>query len=277
MIGIRHEDKSKWEGRVPLVPEDVKQITDEHGIEFQVQMSPTRAFAAERYRTAGATIADNVAACPLILGVKEIPAECFEPNKTYVFFSHTIKAQPANMPALRRMAELGCTLIDYERIVDDEGRRLVFFGRYAGLAGMIDTLWSLGLRLQHEGIENPFILVQPAHYYDDLEHFKREFATVADEIREKGLPEQITPFVCGFAGYGQVSLGAQAIFDLLPASVVSPADLASVAADTKTCYKVVFHEEHLAKRIDASRPFDLQNTIHSPSFIELASSPTRST
>ncbi len=264
MIGIRHEDKSKWEGRVPLVPDDVKQLADEHGVEFQVQTSPTRAFDAQRYQAAGAAIADNLTACPIILGVKEIPPECFEPNKTYVFFSHTVKAQPANMSALRRMVELGCTLIDYERIVDDEGRRLVFFGRYAGLAGMIDSLWSLGLRLQHEGIENPFSRVRPAHYYDDLEHFKREFASVADEIREKGLPEQITPLVCGFAGYGQVSLGAQAIYDLLPTRVVSPAELACVTADAKTCYKVVFREEHLAERIDASNPFDLQEYYSQP-------------
>ena len=257
MIGIRHEDKSKWEGRVPLVPADVKQLTDEHGIAFQVQNSPTRVFDAQAYQAAGATSADNLDACPIILGVKEIPPERFEPNKTYVFFSHTIKAQPANMPALRRMIELGCTLIDYERIVDDEGRRLVFFGRYAGLAGMIDTLWSLGRRLQHEGIENPFSRVRPAHQYDHLEHFKREFAGVADEIRDQGLPVQITPFVCGFAGYGQVSLGAQAIYDLLPTHTVSPRELAGLAPDSKTCYKVVFHEEHLAERTDAAHPFDL--------------------
>ncbi len=264
MIGIRREDRSKWEGRVPLVPDDVKRLIGDHGLRFQVQASPRRVFREERYRAAGAAIVDDPRDCPIILGVKEIPVDCFEPNKTYVFFSHTIKAQPANMPALRRIVELGCTLIDYERIVDDQGRRLVFFGRYAGLAGMIDTLWALGRRLQHEGIENPFSRVQPAHHYDDLDHFEREFATVADDIRAGGLPEAISPLVCGFAGYGQVSQGAQHIYDLLPVKEISPEELSSVPPAADTCYKVVFHEEHMVARVDASQPFDLREYYQHP-------------
>ena len=35
-------------------------------------------------------------------------------------------------------------LIDYERIVDDKGQRLVRFGRYAGYAGMVDFLHGFG-------------------------------------------------------------------------------------------------------------------------------------
>ena len=44
------------------------------------------------------------------------------------------------------MMELGCTLIDYEKIADENGKRLVFFGKFAGLAGMVDTLWIFGQR-----------------------------------------------------------------------------------------------------------------------------------
>jgi len=264
MIGIRHEDKSTWEARVPLVPAEVKRLIDTHGLRFKVQQSPTRAFPEADYTAAGATVAADLHDCPIIIGVKEIPVEFFEPSKTYVFFSHTIKAQPANMPALRRMAELGCTLIDYERITDEQGRRLVFFGRYAGLAGMIDTLWTLGRRLEHEGIASPFAHLRPAHGYDDLAHFKREFAAVAEEIRTRGLPEELCPFVCGFAGYGQVSQGAQHIYDLLPTKEVAPEELAALPADAHTCYKVVFREEHLVERQDASQPFELQEYYKHP-------------
>ena len=264
MIGIRREDKSRWEGRVPLVPDDVKRLTEEQGVRFCVQSSPIRAFRDEQYRGAGAVLAADLRDCPIIVGVKEIPVDRFEPNKTYVFFSHTIKAQPVNMPALRRMVELGCTLIDYERIVDDQGRRLVFFGRYAGLAGMIDTLWALGQRLRHEGIENPFSRIQPAHRYDDLGCFEREFADVAAEIRTKGLPEALRPFVCGFAGYGQVSQGAQHIYDQLPVKEIAPAELAAVPPEAEVCYKVVFREEHMVEPTDASQPFELQEYYQYP-------------
>ena len=105
MTGIRSEDKSRWEGRAPLVPDDVRRLADEQGLWFCVQRSPIRAFSDDQYRAAGAAVADDLHDCPIILGVKEIPVDRFEPNKTYVFFSHTIKAQPANMPALRRMTE----------------------------------------------------------------------------------------------------------------------------------------------------------------------------
>ena len=37
---------------------------------------------------------------PVILGVKQVPIDLLEPEKTYVFFSHTIKAQEANLPLL---------------------------------------------------------------------------------------------------------------------------------------------------------------------------------
>jgi len=264
IIGIRREDKSNWEGRVPLVPDDVRKLVSEAGLRFHLQKSPIRVFPEQQYADAGAEIVDDLRDCPIIMGVKEIPPECFESNKAYVFFSHTIKAQPANMPALRRMVELGCTLIDYERIVDDQDRRLVFFGDYAGLAGMIDTLWALGRRLEHEGIASPFAQCEPAHRYADLDHFNREIVKVADDIRSNGLPEQLCPFVCGFGGYGQVSQGAQQIYDQLPVEEVLPEELADLPPDRGVCYKVVFREEHMVERIDASSPFKLQEYYQHP-------------
>jgi hypothetical protein len=263
MIGIRREDKSKWEARAPLVPEDVRRLTRDHGLRFQVQAWPGRVFPDGEYRAAGAEVVESLRDCPIILGIKEIPRGCFEAGKAYVFFSHTIKRQTANMPMLQRIVELGCTLIDYERIVDERGRRLVFFGRYAGLAGMIDTLWALGRRLEHEGIENPFTLVRQAHRYDNLEHAKREIGQVGERIRKDGLPAAIQPFICGFAGYGNVSRGAQEIYDLLPVREIAPEELARVAPSPRDCYKVVFREEHMVERVDGGR-FELQDYYGQP-------------
>ena len=38
-------------------------------------------------------------------------------------------------------------LIDYEKMVDKKGKRLVMFGKWAGYAGFIDILHGIGLRL----------------------------------------------------------------------------------------------------------------------------------
>jgi alanine dehydrogenase len=263
-IGIRREDKSRWEARTPLVPADVARYVKEHGIEVVVQTSPHRAFKEAEYQAAGASIADELANCPLIMGIKEIPPEKLEPNKTYTYFSHTIKGQSANMPALRRLMELKCQLIDYEKIVDDRGRRLVFFGTYAGMAGMIDSLWALGQRLQVEGIANPFSRMQQAYHYRDVAHAKEEIAKVGEDIKRHGLPQALRPFVCGFAGYGQVSKGAQEVFDALPIEDVSPKQLASLPPSPHTCYKVVFREEDMVERIEPAPSFDLQEYYKQP-------------
>ena len=269
-IGIRREDKSDWEARVPLVPADVARLAKSEGIGFTVERSPIRAFGEEAYAEAGASIADDLGGCPIILGVKEIPPERFEEGKTYVFFSHVIKGQPENMGMLRRLMSLGCTLIDYEKVTDESGRRLVFFGRFAGMAGMIDTLWALGRRLRQEGIDNDFERIQPAHHYRDLEHVRHELAAVSAFIRSRGLPGALRPFVVGFTGYGKVSQGAQEMYDLLPTEAIEPEELATVPAAAKSCYKVVFDEAHMVRRSDGSSAFELGEYYEHPERYEAA-------
>ena len=146
-IGIRREDKNIWESRTPLTPEQIKELSKDEHIGFIVQKSKTRAYSDNEYEKAGALVQEDLSPSSVVLAIKEIPIEFFQPKKTYIFFSHTIKGQKYNMPMLKRMMDLQCTLIDYEKIVDDKGRRLLFFGNYAGYAGMIDTLWALGQRL----------------------------------------------------------------------------------------------------------------------------------
>ncbi len=111
---------------------------------------------------------EDLSPYPVIFAVKEMPLDFFEPGKTYAFFAHVIKGQPYNMPMLQRMLDLGCNLIDYEKVSDEKGRRLIFFGRHAGIAGMIETLWPLGQRLDWEGIPTPFSQLRHTYEYKDL-------------------------------------------------------------------------------------------------------------
>ncbi|MBI4717148.1 MAG: hypothetical protein HY763_05030 [Planctomycetes bacterium] len=263
-IGIRREDKSDWEARVPLVPADVRRLAREQGVPFRVERSPRRAFPDDAFGQAGAEVVDDLGDCPIVLGVKEIPVPKLRPDRTYIYFSHTIKGQPANMPALNRLRELGCTLIDYERIVDERNVRLVAFGRFAGLAGMIDSLWALGRRLLEEGVDNPFTTLAPAHRYRDLGHVAAEFAKLKRAIAQDGLPPALRPFVCGFAGYGRVFQGAEEIFNQLPFESVAPADLPGLPPRGDVCYKVVFKEEDMVERLDASSPFELREYYEHP-------------
>jgi alpha-aminoadipic semialdehyde synthase len=267
-IGVRREDLYPWERRTPLVPTDARELQEKHGIDVIVQSSAKRVFTEAEYREAGVEVRDSLSDCPIILGIKEIPLAAVEREKTYVFFSHTIKGQPHNMPMLQRLLELGCTLIDHEKVTDDNGRRLVFFGQFAGLAGMIDTLWALGVRLRWEGIPSPFEDVKRALDYPDLAAARRALAGVAARIKDEGLPQAITPLVVGFAGYGNVSRGAQEILDLLPVEETSPHELATLTQRKgrrdRVVYKVVFKEEDLVEPIEQGKGFDLQEYYHHP-------------
>jgi alpha-aminoadipic semialdehyde synthase len=266
-IGIRHEDKYVMERRAPLTPRHVERLIKGKQLDIIVQTSPKRVFTDDEYRQAGARISDNLGECSVILGVKEMPIDFFEPGKTYVFFSHVIKGQPYNMPMLKRMMEMGCNLIDYEKIVDEQGRRLIFFGKYAGLAGMINSLWSLGLRLREYGYETPFLKITQAHHYASLEDAKKVISEVGQEIAEKGLPAALRPMTFGFTGYGNVSQGAQEILGLLPVKEISPEKLIDLSQrdylPNNLLYKTVFREEHLSAHNEGLE-FDLHDYYAHP-------------
>lgn len=267
-IGIRCEDKNKWERRVPLIPEHVKELIESHAIDVTLQPSSIRIFPDNEFIQAGAKIQEDLSGCPIIFAVKEIPSDFFQPGKTYVFFSHTIKGQKKNMPMLNRMMKLGCNLIDYEKVIDEGGRRLIFFGRHAGLAGMIDTLWALGKRLTWEGIPNPFTEIKNAYKYNSLAEAKESISQAGEKIKTDGLPEPLTPLIFGITGYGHVSTGAQEILDLLPVENISPQQIFSLVKQSNSSrnhiYKVVFKEEHMVEPISPKYNFDLQDYYDHP-------------
>ncbi len=261
-IGIRREDKNIWERRTPITPEDVKRLREED-IDVIVETSDIRAFSDDEYREAGAEIREDLDDVPIIFGVKEIPSDYFDKGKTFVYFSHTIKGQEQNMPMLKDILENDCTLIDYERFVDENDERLVFFGYYAGYAGMMDSLWALGKRLNHEGIKNPFSDLEKMIDYDSLEDAQHALKEVSKKIERDGLPEPLKPMVVGFAGYGHVSQTAQEMLDLLPTEEVRPEELYNVQEED-AIYKVVFKEEDMVQPNDPNKGFQLQEYYDHP-------------
>jgi alpha-aminoadipic semialdehyde synthase len=266
-LGIRHEDKYAMERRAPLTPKHVKRLIEHHKLDIIVQSSPKRIFKDEEYLKAGALVEKDLSKCNVILGVKEIPLDFFEKGKTYVFFSHVIKGQSYNMPMLKRMMELECNLIDYERIVDEQNKRLIFFGKYAGLAGMINSLWALGLRYKYLGYDTPFLEIKQAHKYNSLKEAKDVVSKVGQYIAENGLPKEIQPMVVGFTGYGNVSQGAQEILGLLPNKEISTEKLLELKNrnnfPNNIIFKVVFKEKHISEHKEG-KEFDLFDYYHNP-------------
>ena len=259
-IGLRKEEKA-FESRVPLIPDHVKSLRDKHKIDFLVEPNKQRAFSENEYKKVGATIVPlKGSGAQVVFGIKEMPIGFFEKDVVYVFFSHTIKGQEHNMPMLQNILQAGATLVDYERIVDQNGKRLIFFGNWAGMAGISDTFHVLGERLEVEGVKpNPFAGMKSTLKLKSLAAVTQEFRLLGKRINDQGLPKELTPFVVGFAGYGNVSRGAQEIFDILPHEVTQPENLSTLKPMKNVLYKCIFKEEHMVEPKSPSTKFNLQD------------------
>ncbi|MBI5536855.1 MAG: hypothetical protein HY898_29305 [Deltaproteobacteria bacterium] len=267
-IGIRRENKNKWEGRVPLIPSDVAALQQQQHLKFVVQPSEIRTFKDSEYKELGVSVDERMRGASIIFGVKEVPVRLLRPGKVYIYFAHVVKAQPYNMPMLQRLLDFGCSLIDYEKIADDNNRRLVFFGRHAGYAGMIETLRALGQRLALSGTITPLAEVRPAYEYRDLADAKEHLRELGARMVRDGLPEAARPLVFGIAGYGNVSEGAQEVLGALPIESVPVNQLRDIASrrgpGSPLMVKVVFREEDMARPLDPQASFELQDYYAHP-------------
>ncbi|MEM1217680.1 MAG: NAD(P)-dependent oxidoreductase [Bacteroidota bacterium] len=145
-LGLIREGKTPPDSRVPLSPQQVKQILDTRPCEIVIQPSPTRCYSDQEYRDLGLTIQEDLSDCNVLLGVKEVPIDQLIADKTYFFFSHTIKEQAYNRPLLQSILQKNIRLIDYEVLTDEEGKRLIAFGRFAGMVGAHNALYTYGQR-----------------------------------------------------------------------------------------------------------------------------------
>uniref|UniRef100_A0A672H4U3 Uncharacterized protein n=1 Tax=Salarias fasciatus TaxID=181472 RepID=A0A672H4U3_SALFA len=252
VVAIRREDVNPWERRAPLAPRHVRELTNA-GVKVLVQPSNRRAIHEKYYMKAGAVIEEDISEASLILGVKRPPEDKVLPRKTYAFFSHTIKAQEANMGLLEDLLKKEVRLIDYEKMVDANGYRIVAFGQWAGVAGMINILHGLGLRFLALGHHTPFMHIGMAHNYRNVSQAIQAVRDCGYEISMGLMPKSIGPVTFCFTGTGNVSKGAQDIINELPVEYVEPHELKDVSQTgdmTKVYATVLSRHHHLMRKSD---------------------------
>ncbi|GMP37121.1 hypothetical protein CsSME_00008955 [Camellia sinensis var. sinensis] len=235
IVGILSESTNKWERRAPLSPSHCARLLHSDkgktGVaRIIVQPSTKRVHHDALYEDVGCDISDDLSECGLILGIKQPKLEKILPDRAYAFFSHTHKAQKENMPLLDKIIAERASLFDYELIVGDNGKRLLAFGKFAGRAGLIDFLRGLGQRYLNLGYSTPFLSLGASYMYPSLAAAKSAVISVGEEIATFGLSSGICPLVFVFTGSGNVSLGAQEIFKLLPHTFVDPSSLPELFA-----------------------------------------------
>jgi len=247
-IGLTKEGKIPVDHRVPLTPAQAREVMYKYpGTVVVAQSSDVRAFKDDEYRAAGVQVVDSLEDCDVIMGVKEVPIPMLIEGKTYFFFSHTIKEQAQNRKLLQAVLTKNIRLIDYEPLKDEAGKRVIAFGRWAGIVGAYNGLWTYGKRY------NLFHL-RRAHECFDVVDLKSELAKV-----------KLPKMKIVLTGGGRVAKGAMEI--LLGAGVrkVSPAAFLEERFDEAVFTQLNTHDYN--KRIDG-QPFQRADFYANPELYE---------
>ncbi len=236
-LGIIREGKVPPDKRVPLTPEQCLLVQEKFpNVKVRIQTSPIRCFSDQMYLDKGLQIVDSIEDCEVIIGVKEVNIEDLVPNKKFLFFSHTLKLQPYNRNLLRAILDKKIQLIDYETLKNKHNKRIIGFGRYAGIVGAYNGVLAFGKKT------NSFS-IKPANQCDNRVELNNELKKVTFPPNTKIV----------LTGFGRVGNGAREIMDALPITEVSPDEFL-----TKTFDSPVFTHlevEDYYKRKDNS-PFD---------------------
>jgi saccharopine dehydrogenase (NAD+, L-lysine forming) len=211
-IGIIREGRIPPDKRVPFTPEQCciihKSFPD---LEVVVQPSPVRCFTDKEYAEAGIKLQESLADCDILMGIKKVSLHDLIPQKTYFFFSHTVKKQIHNRELLREIIRNGIQLIDYELLTDISGQRIIGFGRFAGLVGAYNALRAYGLRTN-------FFHIKPAWSCSSLAAMKEQISSV-----------QLPEIRIAITGTGRVGSGVMELLDELGLRRIKPDEFLDMA------------------------------------------------
>ncbi|MEX2569137.1 MAG: NAD(P)-dependent oxidoreductase [Cyclobacteriaceae bacterium] len=205
-IGLIKEGKIPLDKRVPFSPKQLFQLQNyyDQKVAFKVFPSDIRCFSNEEYESLGIELSEDLSDCEVLMGVKEVPLLDLLADKTYFFFSHTIKKQSYNKTLLQVLLKKNIRLIDYEVLLMPEGKRAVAFGRWAGIVGAYNALWTYGKKSGLYKIKRAYQC-----------HGMKE---ILEEIQKVMLP----PIKLVITGDGKVGSGALEIMNALGIRKVEP-------------------------------------------------------
>jgi len=190
-IGIIREGKVPADSRVPLTPKQCRMLMDKFpNVKILVQRSEVRCIKDEEYRNEKVEVVEDISVCDILMGVKEVPIDQLIPSKHYFFFSHTIKEQPYNRGLLQAMLKNNIRMTDYETLRNEEGNRIIGFGRYAGIVGAHNGIRAYGLKTKSFEL--------------DKAHECKDFEAIKEQYKQTKFP----PFKVVNTGIGKVANGA---------------------------------------------------------------------
>lgn len=262
---IRKEHKNRWERRVALTPESVAELT-RSGYQIDIESCDTRVFSNASYLSAGSELQQHPNKHDLVLGIKEPPVDSIQADQIHLCFSHTIKGQDYNMPLLQKFIDQRATLIDYELMKDSNGFRTIAFGRFAGIAGAIDTLWSYHNKLNLSGRESCLSGIKQTWAYHTVAQAQKELQSLDTT---SGEPVQVV-----ILGDGKVGHGTTEVCEWLGMTKITARQLYHDDYDADSSWYCMLAKQGIYARHD-KQPFDCDvyleegKATHKSRFVEL--------
>ena len=210
LIGLIRERKNPPDTRVAFTPKQCVSIMQQYSdIRIVVESSPNRCYSDDEYTSVGVQVVDDVSACDILVGIKEVPIDSLIEGKTYFFFSHTKKMQPYNKPLMQALIRKKIRLIDYECLTHQDGQRVLGFGFFAGVVGAHNGILTYGKKHQLFELPKANEINNYAELLSFYEHLK--------------LPN----FKIAVTGSGKVTSGILEIMSHLDIQSIEPGDFIS--------------------------------------------------
>ncbi|MHC5201560.1 NAD(P)-dependent oxidoreductase [Myroides sp. LJL119] len=233
-IGIIKERKFPPDRRVALCPNQVKNALEQYkDLNIKVESSLVRIFSDQEYLDLGIEVSDDLSDCDVIIGLKEIPVKALIPNKTYLIFSHTIKKQIHNRELLQACLRENITLMDHETLVNQDNKRIIGFGRYAGIVGAYNTLRAFGIK------------------YELFNLAKAETLKTKDDLIYRLKKQFFPPIKVVVTGTGKVANGIMEILEGMKMKKVDPDKFLTQKYDRPVYTQI--DVTHYYKRIDGTQ------------------------
>ncbi len=148
-FGIIKERKNPPDRRVVFSPDSLSRLKQLYpDVEIKVESSDVRVYSNQEYQDLNFKVENDISDCAIFFGVKEVPIDALIPNKSYFFFSHTLKKQPYNRQLLRALLDKNIDFYDHETLVDAHNHRLIGFGKYAGIVGAYNAIRAFGIKFE---------------------------------------------------------------------------------------------------------------------------------
>jgi hypothetical protein len=232
---VLRAEASIFEERTPLVPADVTMLLSQY--EVLVESSTTRCFSDEAYRVAGATVIPSGTWTEyphaLVVGLKglrkgEVPQE----TQTLFHFAHCFKQQEGWREILAPLRR--ATFVDYEFMLDDEGKRTLSFCKQAGYVGAyLGLMTYYGLLLAGDISFKGFVFAEE----------------IMNRLLEGSIPYRERPRIL-LVGFGNVGQSVKAVLDRFSLGCTMKRRGDQVTAEEILSYDIYLH----AIRLDTASP-----------------------